>query len=81
MIGRIIKLISNLWTVDIDGKLIECSCIGKFKYMKINPLVGDMVEVDVKNKQITKILPRKNELVRPPISNIDQAINTSYIKL
>ena len=74
MIGRIIKLISNLWTVDIDGKLIECSCIGKFKYMKINPLVGDIVEVDVKNKQITKILPRKNELIRPPISNIDQAI-------
>lgn len=74
MIGRVIKLISNLWTVDIEGHLKECSSIGKFKYMKISPLVGDMVEIDNENNVIKRILPRKNELVRPPISNVDQAI-------
>jgi len=74
MKGRVIKLISNKWTVEIEGNLIDCSCIGKFKYLKISPIVGDIVEVDVENKLITKIYVRKNELIRPPVSNIDQAI-------
>lgn len=74
MIGRVVKLISNTWTVDINGNLIECGSIGKFKYLNISPLVGDMVEVDYNNKNITNILPRKNELVRPTIANVDQAI-------
>lgn len=74
MIGKVIKLISNTWTVEIDNKYYECSCIGKFKYLKVSPLVGDMVEVDLENKLIKKILPRKNELIRPPIANVDNAI-------
>lgn len=74
MVGRVIKLISNKWTVEIENKTYECSCIGKFKYLKVSPLVGDMVEVDLNNKVITKIMSRKNELIRPPIANVDQAI-------
>lgn len=74
MTGRVIKLISNLWTVDIKGTLIECSSIGKFKYTKQSPLVGDLVDVDMDKKVITNIHKRKNELIRPPISNVDQAI-------
>ena len=74
MVGRIVKLISNKWTVDVDGRYIDCSSIGKFKYLNISPLVGDIVEIDEKNKVIKKILDRKNKLLRPPISNIDQAI-------
>lgn len=74
MVGRVIKLISNKWTVEVKDKLYECSSIGKFKYLKISPLVGDMVEVDVNNSVITKIMPRKNELIRPPIANVDQAV-------
>lgn len=74
MVGRVIKLISNKWTVCVNGRFVECSSIGKFKYLKISPLVGDMVEIDGKNNVITKILPRKNELIRPPIANVDQAI-------
>lgn len=74
MIGRVIKLISNMWTVQVEEHYYECSSIGKFKYLKVSPLVGDMVEIDIDNKVITKIYPRKNELVRPPIVNVDQAI-------
>lgn len=75
MQGRVIKLISNKWTVLTDnGLLLECSCIGKFKYLKESPLVGDLVIVDEKNKVINKILPRKNVLIRPPVANIDQAL-------
>lgn len=33
-----------------------------------------MVEFNEKDKIIKKILPRKNELIRPPVANIDQAL-------
>ena len=74
MQGRVIKLISNKWTVECDKKYYECSSIGKFRYQKVSPLVGDMVNFDLEKGIITKILPRKNELIRPPIANIDEAI-------
>lgn len=74
MQGRVIKLISNKWTVQCDNKYYECSSIGKFRYQKISPLVGDMVDFDLEKRIITKILPRKNELIRPPVANIDEAI-------
>ena len=47
MKGRVIKLISNKWTVECDKKYYECSSIGKFRYQKISPLVGDMVDFDL----------------------------------
>lgn len=74
MIGRVIKLISNKWTVENKGEYYECSSIGKFRYQKVSPLVGDIVEFDEKDNIIKKILPRKNELIRPPVANIDQAL-------
>lgn len=74
MTGKIVRLISNLWTVEADGKKINCTTKGKLRHLKISPLVGDLVEFDEKNKVIIKILKRKNELVRPPIANVDQAI-------
>lgn len=74
MTGRVIKLISNKWTVEKEGHFYECSSVGKFKYLKMSPLVGDVVEIDEINNIIKNIMPRKNELVRPPIANVDQAI-------
>lgn len=74
MQGIIVKLISNKWTVDVGGKKIECSSLGKFRHFKINPIVGDKVQIDEERKVIIKINPRKNELIRPPVANIDQAI-------
>ena len=74
MKARVIKKISNKWTVKTDDNLYECSCIGKFKYLNITPLVGDIVEIDEKNNVITKIYERKNELIRPPIANVNLAL-------
>ena len=74
MQGRVIKLISNKWTVEANNKYYECSSIGKFRYQKISPVVGDMVDFDLEKCIITNILPRKNELIRPPIANIDEAV-------
>lgn len=74
MLGRIVKLISNDFTVSIDGESIVCKARGKFRNMNISPVVGDMVKIDIENRYILEIMPRKNSLIRPPVSNIDQAI-------
>jgi len=75
--GRIMKVLSNLYTVDSHGNVIECIPRGKFRYTNQKPIVGDIVtiQVDENNKgYIMEIDERKNQLVRPPIANIDQAI-------
>lgn len=72
--GRIIRLISNDYTVSVEGVEYLCKCRGIFRNQKVKPLVGDMVIVNTEERMIEKILPRKNELVRPPVSNIDQAL-------
>ena len=80
MIGKIIKNISNVYTILYDDKLIECLPRGLFKKEKIIPLVGDLVEFDLEKRIITKILPRKNELARPKIANIDYALIVTSLK-
>jgi ribosome biogenesis GTPase len=45
----------------------------------MKPLVGDVVEIDILNEtekkgNIVEIIERKNELVRPAVANIDQAL-------
>lgn len=78
--GQIIKIISNDYTVQAEGQLYVCKSRGKFRNLKIKPLVGDFVEFDSKNNYILEILPRKNELLRPPVSNIDQAFIIASVK-
>lgn len=74
MQGKIIKNISNDYTVLTNNKLYVCKSRGKFRNLNITPLVGDIVEFDEINNYILDIKPRKNELLRPPVSNIDQAV-------
>ncbi len=78
--GRIIKQISNTYTVDADGEIYECKARGKFRNMNITPLVGDFVNFDADNNYILEVLPRKNELIRPSICNIDQAVIIASLK-
>ena len=80
MEGRIIKCISNDYTVASEGKDYICKSRGKFRKLKLTPLVGDYVIFDSENHYILDILPRKNELLRPPISNIDQAFVVTSLK-
>lgn len=80
MTGRIIKQISNDYTVLSETQEYICKARGKFRNMKVTPLVGDIVEFDAENHYILAIQPRKNELVRPPIANIDQAILITSVK-
>lgn len=81
MVGKIIKQISNDYTVKLEDKIIVCKARGKFRNMGITPLVGDDVIVDISNNYIMEILERKNELERPSISNIDQAVIVTSVKI
>ena len=74
-----------MYTVFVDSVIYTCKARGLFRNKKggknITPLIGDRVEISVtdcdkKTGVINKILPRKNELIRPPVSNIDQVIIT-----
>mgnify|MGYP004545154737 CR=1 FL=1 len=74
MEGIIIKNISNDYTVHANDKDYVCKPRGKFRNLKVTPLVGDEVVFDENNNYLLDIKPRKNELVRPPVANIDQAV-------
>ena len=80
MQGKIIKQISNDYVVESKGIEYDCKARGKFRKMEVSPLVGDEVEFDEKQKYILKIYPRKNELNRPRIANVDQAIIIASLK-
>ena len=72
MNGRIIKVISNDYTVLVNEDKYVCKPRGVFRNKNITPLSGDYVEIE--NNVITKIFKRKNKLNRPPVANIDLAI-------
>lgn len=74
--GRIIQAISGFYYCLSDGVVYECRGRGAFRKEEITPLAGDLVEFlpgeEQKGGTVTAVLPRKNELVRPPIANLDQ---------
>ena len=74
MTGRIVKIISNKYTVSCNGEKYECIPRGKFRYIKTSPKVGDIVEFNKDTLTIDSIEPRFNELKRPEGANIDIAI-------
>ena len=80
MQGRIIKQISNLYTVSVDGDNYECSARGKFRNEHISPLVGDIVKIGIDTLTIDEIMPRKNELKRPVVANVDTALIVTSVK-
>jgi len=80
MQGKIIKNISNDYTVLVENKQYICKARGKFRKLGLIPLVGDNVIIDEKNNYILEIFPRTNSLVRPPVSNIDQVIIVTSVK-
>ena len=81
MRGQIIKIISNLYTVNCNGKIYECHSRGKFRKDNITPVVGDYVTIDEKDKYILEIEERKNRLIRPMVSNIDQGLIITSVKI
>jgi len=80
-VGRIVKQISNDYWVLIDDETIVCKARGKFRKLNITPLVGDMVTINYDNQYIIDVKERKNELIRPRISNVDMALVVTSVQI
>ena len=80
MEGFIIRNISNDYLVKNDKGTYSCKARGKFRNMKLTPLVGDYVSFNQDDLYILDIKERKNSLVRPSVANVDQAIIVSSVK-
>lgn len=80
MLGKIVKGIAGFYYVHVvESGVYECKAKGIFRKEKVKPLVGDNVEIEILEEEekignIIRILPRSNELVRPAVANIDQAL-------
>ena len=75
--GRIIKSISGVYRVDVDGEMYDTKPRGLFRKNKFSPIVGDVVDFEVENVTegyIHHVHERKNEIKRPPVSNVDHLI-------
>ena len=78
--GKIIKGIAGFYYVHVDSLgVYECKAKGIFRKQDIKPLVGDNVIIEVLDEDnrignITEILPRTSELIRPAAANVDQAL-------
>ena len=71
--GMIQKALSGFYYVKTDsGQLLECRAKGIFRKEGRSPLVGDRVVVE--NGVVSEIAPRKNEILRPPVANVDLAV-------
>ena len=86
MQGKIIRGIAGFYYVHVpEIGILECKAKGIFRKNKLKPLVGDLVTVSVideenKKGNIDEVLERKNELIRPAVANIDQALVIFAVK-
>ncbi len=80
MQGKIVKGIAGFYYVNVvESGVYECKAKGIFRKDKKKPLVGDNVEIEILDQSemtgnIISILPRQNELIRPAVANVDQAL-------
>lgn len=74
--GTIIKGISGFYYVKSGDTVFECRARGKFRRENVSPLTGDTVEILSQNGSCTieNILPRRTQLIRPPVANVEQAV-------
>ncbi len=82
--GRIVKGIGGFYYVDTNLGLIECRPRGIFRKDNLTPLVGDRVKISLVQGNtlqgvIQEILPRKNQLLRPNVANVEQCVVVSAV--
>lgn len=57
-----------------DGENYETRACGRFRKEHIIPRVGDYVTLSSGLDSVVEIMPRKNELIRPPVANVDKIV-------
>ena len=76
MRGKIVKAVGGFYYLQDGDKVHACRARGLFRNLDMKPLVGDEAEFELTYTEdvegyVTDILPRKNELVRPAVANVD----------
>lgn len=82
MEGRIVKALSGFYYIESERKVYQTRARGNFRKRKITPLVGDRVVFESTNLTdgyLLEVLPRKNQLVRPAVANVDQGVVVSSL--
>lgn len=79
--GRIIKVISNQYTILDHGQEVVAIPRGKMRRDQ-KPYAGDLVNYEEieGSWRIDSLLPRKNHLLRPSVCNVDQALIVTSLK-
>ena len=74
--GRIIRSLSGFYEVQTEEGLVTCRARGSLRRTGETPLTGDMVEISVEKGKgmVEKILPRRNQFVRPAVANVDALV-------
>ncbi|MDR0903450.1 MAG: ribosome small subunit-dependent GTPase A [Ruminococcus sp.] len=75
--GKILGSVGGIFTVETEDAVLTCKARGIFRKDGISPYVGDSVnimKVGDNDAVIVEILPRKNEIVRPPVANVDSIV-------
>lgn len=73
--GLIVKGIGGFYYVECPQGIITCRARGHFRKSGTTPCVGDRVSVSYDDPQdgvLEQIDERKNQLVRPPVANVDK---------
>lgn len=79
MLGRIISCVGGVYTVESEGRHYPCVAKGTFRHDGMVVVAGDMVEFQQSGEKqgrediglVTRVLERKNVLIRPEVANID----------
>ncbi len=72
--GKIIKSIGGFYHVETPDGVLICRARGLFRLQNVFPCAGDECEVCLEENNepvIVDIDNRKNELIRPPLANLD----------
>jgi hypothetical protein len=75
--GIILKSLSGFYEVSGGRDTVTCKARGKFRHLKLTPLVGDLVRFSVQEDgrgMLEELLPRRNEFQRPAVCNIEQLV-------
>ena len=74
--GRVLSVRSDGCLVSVGDNTLRCGWRGRLRYEDQRVLAGDIVEVEggCGVWVVSKVLPRKNALIRPPFANIDQVV-------
>lgn len=84
--GIVVSNISNLYKVEANNKIYDCFARGKIKNIDISPVAGDIVTIELQNKEgnngvIEEISERKNYIKRPKMANLSQIILVVSMKM